>query len=72
MKKIIFGLALGLVAAGMLSACSSNKNNEDSAQVVEEAVGEVVEMPAEGSGDTGVIAEGEAIAVQETAAAQAN
>lgn len=71
MKKIIFTLAAGIVAVGMLSACSSNKSNNDSAEVVEEAVGEVIDMPSNGS-DSTVIATGEAIAVKEPAAAPAN
>lgn len=52
--------AVTLIAA--LGACSRSTAGQQGVGETEVAVGEVLEMPAEGT-DTGVIATGEAIAV---------
>lgn len=68
MKKIIL---MGVAFTGMLAVMSScSKSNESTdTQVVGEVVGEEVVMP-ESDSDTSVIAEGEAVAVEEEAPQQ--
>lgn len=72
MKKTVLLAAAALLAGSMLSACSNKEKNADTGVIIEEeAVGEVVEMPAESSAqaDT-VIATADAVAVDTAAPAK--
>lgn len=68
MKKTVLAMGIALLAGGILSSCGNKNAAQDSDTIVaEEAVGEVVEMPAESSAasDT-VVAAAEAVAVADT------
>lgn len=62
-KTVILGFAAAAVLVAM-SSCSKKDANQEVVGETEIAVGEVLEMPAEGSSDTNVIATGEAVAVE--------
>lgn len=67
MKKTVLMSAAAIALAVAMSACSKNneKANDTILNETTVAVGEVIDMPAEGT-DTGVIATGEAVAVETT------
>lgn len=64
MKKTILMSAAAVALIAAMGSCSKSNADQQGVGETEVAVGEVLEMPAEGT-DTGVIAEGEAIAVEQ-------